>query len=291
MPGVAAGDSEAWGARLRLLTPGPAEVPQRLRAAAVADIHHHSTAAYHAIEEQVREGLTEVMGTGGEVVLLPAPGTGAVEAATRSLFRPGESVLVVRSGRFGERWADQCEAAGLRVRHLDVEWGESVTQARLEAALRGEPFDGVCVVHGETSTGARADLSMVGSCIAGRALLVVDAIGTLGLDELQMDAWSVDAAVGAAQKGLLGFPGLSWVALGPRARERATRAGTDAYYLDLDRHLRAMRNGTHVCTPAIVQTVGLRESLEELRAYGWTEVLCRVQALSEAFRRSAAAVG
>ncbi|PIQ81807.1 MAG: aminotransferase [Candidatus Omnitrophica bacterium CG11_big_fil_rev_8_21_14_0_20_64_10] len=263
-----------------LLTPGPTLVPETVREALGRPMVHHRTPEFQAVLKEVGQDLKQLFGTREEALILTSSGTGAMEAAVTGLLSPGEKALVIRGGKFGERWAEICQAYGIQVVPLDVPWGEPLDLGQLTALLKAHAdVRAVLTTLCETSTGVLFPIREIREAI-GKAgpLLVVDAISGLGADELQMDAWGVDAVVCGSQKGLMLPPGLAFAALSPRAWEAVARSKTSGYYFSLKRARKAWEKTDTPFTPAISLIVGLREALKTILAEGVAESCRRHQA-------------
>ncbi len=273
--------------KIRLLSPGPVAVPERVLLAMSQPLVHHRSADFAPLFRDVRENLRTVFQTQRDVLVLASSGTGGMEAAVVNLVAPGDRVLVIRGGKFGERWGELCSAYGTRPDFLDFEWGEPAEPARVRDALRRHPDTrAVFAQASETSTGVHHPIAEIAAIVRERddVLFVVDAISALGVHELSMDAWGVDAVIGASQKSFMLPPGLAFVALSARAEAKLERAAGPRFYFDLRRELRAQRSGTTAFTPALSLLVGLRESLQLILAEGLPHAFARYRATAEAAR-------
>jgi len=255
--------------RKRLLVPGPVEISDEVRRAGAERLPYMRTASFSALTFEVVAGLRRVVETAGEVLLLTASGTAAMEAAVLALFRPRDRVLVIVGGTFGRRFAEICRIHEVDCDTLDLEPGRDLDLAEFEARVRGAAYAGVLVNAHETSTGALYDIEGMGRVLRGTpALFLVDAIGTVCADPYRMDAWGVDATVFSTQKGLALPPGMAFVALGPRARERALGAPRRSLYLHLADYLKDAERGQTPYTIAVGLMLQLRERLRRLAAGG-----------------------
>ena len=256
--------------KYKLYTPGPVDVPLEFLKELSGGLVYHREASFAAIYESVRNGLRKMMLTRGEVHLLTASGTGAMEAAASNLISPGEKVLVATAGRFGERWREINLRFGAFVDELSRPYGESIPPEELERRLlANDSARCVFTTLTETSTGALHDVKAFGDvCHRLNRILVVDAVAGLGADELRMDDWNVDVVVGGCQKGLAVPPGISFVALSERAAERVDRAKAPRYYFDLRIARRYAAKGQTSWTPAISIVYALDLSLKRLNRTG-----------------------
>lgn len=278
----------------RLLTPGPTPVPpSALRRASEQPLYHRS-AEFRSVLQRVSAGLRDVFRTAHPVCVLTCSGTGAMESVFVSLFSPGETILTVNAGKFGERWVTMPRALGLEVVELSIPWGDAPDAEALAAALDATPgVRAVVLTYCETSTGTMLDLPALTRTIRERsdALVCVDGVSAIGGLEFRMDEWGVDAAVSASQKGFMVPPGLGFVGLGPRAQDALVRARLPRFYLDLGRALRALESGDTPWTPASTLVAALEESLALIRAEGMEAVWARHRRLAAATRAGVRALG
>lgn len=279
--------------KYQLMAPGPTPVPSEVLLAMARPVLHHRTPEYLALFAEVRAGLRRLFQTGQEVLVLACSGTGVMEAAVVNTLSPGEPVLVVRAGKFGDRWAEIARAWGLEVVELTAPFGETVEAGRVAEALGARPdLRAVLVQHSESSTGVLHDVR--GYAAATRptgAILIVDAVSSLGIADLPMDAWGVDVVVAGSQKGLMLPPGLGFCALSERAWRHAAAARLPRYYFDLAAELRALARNDVRFTPAVSLVVGLREVLRTLEAEGLANVFRRHDRLARATRAGVEALG
>jgi aspartate aminotransferase-like enzyme len=218
--------------RKRLATPGPTEVPQNLLLAGAQEIIHHRSPAMRDLVDEINVHLPDVFRTASDVYTIVASGTGAMEAAVANLFAPGETVLVVTNGYFGERFADIARAYRLGVVEIRSAWGTSIDMEHVRQArdAHGDAA-GILVVHSETSTGALNDIQAIGELFReSDAVVVVDSISGLISHPLEMDGWGLDVVLGASHKAFMLPPGLAFIALSDRAWARADRVTPTAYY-------------------------------------------------------------
>jgi aspartate aminotransferase-like enzyme len=277
----------------RLYSPGPTPIPPEVLVAMSKPIDYHRSEDFRSVLRETAELLQYAFQTERDVALLTASGTGAMECALVNLFSPGDEVIGVRSGKFGERWAEMANALGLRFHPLDVEWGGSVSPALVEQALGEHPgAKGVLTTLCETSTGALHDIRAIGELLRERdALLVTDAVSALGADEMHMDAWGVDALVSASQKGLMTPPGLAFCAFSERAERVAATARLPRYYFDLQRAVQDLARNETPFTPAVSLVYGLRQALGMIRDEGIEQVWARHSRMARATREGAKALG
>ena len=279
--------------KYQLMAPGPTPVPSEVLLAMAQPMIHHRTPEYEALFIEVRAGLKTLFQTAGDVVPLACSGTGALEAAAVNTLSAGDTVAVVTAGKFGERWLEICRAYGVNVVELRAPYGESVPAERVAEALRAHPeIRAVLTQHSESSTGVLHDVR--GYAAATRdteAILIADAVSSLGIADLPMDAWGVDVVVSGSQKGLMLPPGLGFCALSEKAWALTAKARLPRYYFDLVAERKFVaRNEAHF-TPAVSIVVGLREVIRMLQAEGLPNVFKRHDRLARATRAGVEALG
>jgi aspartate aminotransferase-like enzyme len=276
-----------------LFAPGPTPVPPEALLAMARPILHHRTPEYEALFAEVREGLKALFQTTEEVLLFTASGTGGMEAAVVNTLSPGDRALVIRGGKFGERWGEICEAYGIDVIPIDVPYGKAVDPGVVATALQKTPqIAAVFSTHSETSTGVLHDVEAIARIVrATPALMVVDAITSLGVVDLPMDAWGLDVVIAGSQKALMLPPGLTLVAVSRKAWQAAERARLPKYYFDFAaerKHL--VKNQSHF-TPAVSLVVGLQETLRMIRSEGLQTIIRRHARLAAAMRAGITGLG
>jgi alanine-glyoxylate transaminase/serine-glyoxylate transaminase/serine-pyruvate transaminase len=275
-----------------LQIPGPTNVPDRvLRAIDRATIDHRSE-EFAALGHEVLQGLKAVFRTQQPVVIFPASGTGAWEAALVNTLSPGDQVIMAETGQFATLWKNLALKLGLNVEFLPGDWRHAVDAAQIESRLTadtGHAIRAVCVVHNETSTGVASDIAAVRNAIdkAGHpALLMVDTISSLASIDYRHDEWGVDVTVAGSQKGLMLPPGLSFNAISDKALAASTGAKLPRAYWNWQDMLAANKNGFFPYTPATNLLYGLREALLMLDEEGLANVLARHARHAEATRRA-----
>ncbi len=258
--------------KTRLFTPGPTPLlPAAQFAMAAADIHHR-TPEFRALFKRVLEQLKTFVGTKNDVVILSSSGTGAMEAAVSNLTSPGDRVLVLSAGKFGERWAALAKAFGCAVDIVSKPYGETFTMEEIKAGLKLETRC-VFVQANETSTGTRHDIQAIAALLQAEhseALLVVDAITGLGTMPLDMDGWGVDVLIGGSQKAVMIPPGLSYLAVSERAWDRMEATYNPRYYFDLRKERKNAKNGESAYTPAVALIAALGAALDWIGAQAAT---------------------
>ncbi len=259
--------------KTRLFTPGPTPLlPVAQFAMAAADIHHR-TPEFRALYTRVLAQLKQFVGTEtGDVIVLSSSGTGAMEAAVSNLTSPGDRVLVLTAGKFGERWSALAKAFGCHVDVVSAPYGQTFSLEDVKAALKLETR-AVFMQATETSTGVRHCVPAVAKLLKdthSEALLVVDAITGLGTSHLDMDAWGIDVLIGGSQKAVMIPPGLSFLAIGPRAWDRMEATYNPRYYFDLRKERKNARAGESAYTPAVALIAALGAALDWIAAQAAT---------------------
>jgi alanine-glyoxylate transaminase / serine-glyoxylate transaminase / serine-pyruvate transaminase len=273
-----------------LQIPGPTNVPDRvLRAMAQPTIDHRSP-DFAALAQDVLHRVKAAFGTRGPVVIYPASGTGAWEAALVNTLSPGDRVLAFETGEFGRLWAQLAKRLGLEVDLIDTDWRRGVDPVIVEGVLREDrqhAIRAVLVVHNETSTGATSRLPEIRRAIDAcghPALLLVDAVSSLGSIEIRHDDWKLDVTLSGSQKGLMLPPGLAFNAMSDKALNASHTATLPKAYWDWAPMLSANAAGFFPFTPATNLLFGLREALQMLEDEGWQTVFRRHRRLAEATR-------
>ncbi len=276
-----------------LLAPGPTPVPSKVRLAMAQPIIHHRTPQFEAIFAEAQAGLKKLFQTSQEVIILAASGTGAMEAAVTNTCSPGDRVLVVNGGKFGERWGKIAAAYGLAVTELKVEWGKAVDPAAVEHALKEHPDTRLVLVQAsETSTTVLHSVEPIARLTRQRdTLLVVDGITAVGVLDLPMDALGIDILITGSQKALMLPPGLAFLALSERAWQATAGARLPRFYFDLKRERDNQLQHTTAWTPAISLIFGLHAALEMMFEEGLQPMFARHERLARATRAGAQALG
>jgi len=279
--------------KYQLMAPGPTPVPSEVLLAMAQPMIHHRTPQYEAVFVEVRAGLKRLFQTSAEVVPLACSGTGAMEAAVVNTLSAGDRVVVVRAGKFGDRWLEIARAYGLDVIDLAAPFGDSVAAERIGEAMKQHPnVKAVLTQHSESSTGVLHDVRAYAAVVrTSDAILIVDAVSSLGIADLPMDVWGVDLVVSGSQKGLMLPPGVGFCALNEKAWKKAKTSTLPKYYFNLTEELKSVvKNEAHF-TPAVSIVVGLREALRLLEAEGLANVFKRHDRLARATRAGAEALG
>ncbi len=276
-----------------LLTAGPTPVPERITLAMAQPILYHRAPVFTELMQEVSAGLKWVFQTTQPVLLLAGSGTAAMESAVTNFLSPGDKVVCIRGGKFGERWGKICEAHGAKVINLDVEWGKAVDPQVVKATLDREgAVRAVYATASESSTGVAHPVREIAAlCKSRETLCVVDAVSALGAFDVPQDKWGIDVLVTGSQKALMLPPGLAFVGVSEKAWARAAKATMPRFYLDLTRERKSQDKGETAFTPAISLVCGLRESLAMLKEEGLPQVFARHLRLADATRKACEALG
>jgi alanine-glyoxylate transaminase/serine-glyoxylate transaminase/serine-pyruvate transaminase len=280
-----------------LQIPGPTNIPDRVLRAIDAPTIDHRGPAFQALALDVLELLGPVFGTKGPVVIYPASGSGAWEAALVNTLSPGDTVLAFGTGHFATLWREMAGKLGLAVDFVPGDWRHGVDPGVVAEKLAADTsgaIKAVCVVHNETSTGVTSRVAEIRKAIDSvghPTLLLVDAISSLGCIDYRHDEWGVDVTVAGSQKGLMLPPGMSFNAIGEKALEASAAAGLPRSYWDWGPILEGNRNGFFPYTPPTNLLYGLKESLAMLYAEGLPEVFARHARHSAATRAAVRAWG
>jgi aspartate aminotransferase-like enzyme len=278
----------------RLFTPGPTPLSPEVQAALARPIIHHRTDEFRSVLRECASGLKSFLRTSDDVLILACSGTGAMEAALVNLLSPGDAMLALEAGSFGERWAALGKAHGMDVHVLEAPWGEAVPAVAVASALDRNPsIRAVFVQLSESSTGVRHDVEALARIARSRpdTLLVVDAISGAGAIPLETGAWGVDVVVVGSQKALALPPGLAFLSVGERAWARIEATTTPRFYFDLRRERKAQASGETAFTPPIGHVVALKAALDAVEARGGVAALVsNAGVLAEMTRAAASAL-
>ena len=254
----------------RLFTPGPTPLLPAAQTAMAAFTAHHRTADFKALFTRVLSDMKDFIGTSNDVLVLASSGTGVMEGSVSNLTSPGDKVLVLTAGKFGERWRDLTKAYGCSVDVIEKPYGETFSLDEIRARLTPE-IRAVYVQATESSTGARHDIKGIAKLIrenAGDALLVVDAITGLGTTHFDVDGWGIDIIIGGSQKALMIPPGLAYCAVSERAWKRMETAKNPRYYFDFRKERKSAAKGETAYTPATSLFAALGAALDFIRQMG-----------------------
>ena len=280
-----------------LQIPGPTNVPDRVLRAIDHPTIDHRGPTFQKLGKEVLEGIKRIFQTNNPVVIYPASGTGAWEAALVNTLSPGDKVLMAETGHFASLWHKMAKKLNLDVEFIPGDWRHGADHAAIEARLaadKGHAIKAVAVVHNETSTGATTRIPLVRKALDNAkhpALLLVDTISSLGSIDYRHDEWGVDVTVGGSQKGLMLPPGLSFNAISEKALEASKSAGLTRSFWDWSEMIGANATGFFPYTPATNLLYGLREAIEMLEEEGLANVFARHDRHAEATRRAVQAWG
>jgi aspartate aminotransferase-like enzyme len=254
----------------RLFTPGPTPLLPAAQTAMASFTAHHRTADFRALFQQVLADMKEFVGTKNDVLVLACSGTGVMEASVSNLTSPGDKVLVLTAGKFGERWTGLAKAFGCNVDVLSVPYGETFSLEAIRSRVTSD-VRAVFVQATESSTGARHDVEAIAKIVRAHGdgtLLVVDAITGLGTTHLNVDSWGVDVIIGGSQKALMMPPGLAYCAVSERAWKRMETTTSPRYYFDLRKERKSAAKGESAYTPATSLFAALGAALTFVRGMG-----------------------
>jgi aspartate aminotransferase-like enzyme len=276
--------------RTYLITPGPTPVPPEVAAAMARPLIHHRSPDFKVLLEQTLAQLKRAFATEQEVLLCAGSGTLAMESAVANLLTPADDVLVASAGNFGDRWTKIARAYGIDPRIHAQPWGEVLDPAAVAAQAQGAVA--VYITHSETSTGVVHDVRAIAEALRPTgALLVVDAVSSLGGVELAMDEWGVDVVVSGSQKALMTPPGLAFVAASQRAWTTSEQAALPRFTLDWRVTRDSQAKLQTPFTPPITLVAGLNAALAMIEAEGPESVWARNRLLGRAAREGAKALG
>ncbi|HSQ59830.1 MAG TPA: alanine--glyoxylate aminotransferase family protein [Acidobacteriota bacterium] len=276
-----------------LFTPGPTEIPAEVLASQSQPIIHHRTDEYRKIFLEQTRLLQEHLGSTQPVLTLAASGSGAMEAALVNLLSPGDEIIAVEGGKFGERWGKIAEAYGVTVHRLTVAYGRVATPEEVESAIAAHPkAKALFVTHSETSTGALFPVHDIAKIARARGLLTIaDTVTSFGVYDLRFDASDLDGVVWGSQKGMMIPPGLGYVCYGPRAWAAAEKARLPKFYFNLTKARTSLEKGDTPFTPAISLVIAAHTALSMMAAEGRENVFARHARNAEASRTAVAALG
>src|ERR1700704_465414 len=265
----------------RLFTPGPTPILPAAQTAMASFSMHHRTADFRALYTRVLADMKDFIGTRNDVLILASSGTGAMEGSVSNLTSPGDKVLVLTAGKFGERWRDLAKAFGCVVEVLSAPYGETLSLDPIRQKLSPD-VRAVYVQATESSTGARHDVKGIAKLVRARSdetLLVVDAITGLGTTPFDVDGWGIDVIIGGSQKALMIPPGLAYCAVSERAWKRMETAKSPRYYFDFRKERKAAAKGESAFTPATSLFAALGAALDFVRQMGNGDVAAGRKAL------------
>jgi aspartate aminotransferase-like enzyme len=284
---------------VNLRIPGPTPLPDSVRQAGASQMLNHRGPEFRDLITRVNTRLKSAFRTQNDILTLTASGSGGMEAAVVNHLSPGDPVLAVSIGSFGDRFAKIAQRYGADVVRHDVEWGSAAQPAALEAALRtmakeGRPAKAVLLTHNETSTGVTnplAELAAAARAAATETLIIVDGVSGLGAVPFETDAWGLDVVATGSQKSWMVPPGLAMVSVSERAWQAAEQASMPRFYFDLAEARRFLGKGETPWTPAVSVLLQLDVALDLLESEGWEQVFARHAACGSAARAGLSAMG
>ncbi|MGB2762842.1 MAG: alanine--glyoxylate aminotransferase family protein [Candidatus Aminicenantaceae bacterium] len=276
-----------------LLSPGPTPVPADVLSAAAEPIIHHRTSEFSEIFMEVTEGLKYVFSTKQDVFVLTASGTGAMETAVISTLCAGDKVITINGGKFGERWGQICQAYGVEVKEIILEWGEPYSKEQLVDELKANPdVKAVFAALSETSSGTVYDIQGYGEVLAqSEAILVVDGISGLGATPCPMDEWKVDVLVAGSQKSFMIPPGLAYISFSPKAWDFVEKSTLPKYYFNAKKYKKSLGKQTTPYTPAVSLIIQQKKALELIKSLGLEKLFEHHRILGDATRAAVKAIG
>ncbi len=284
------------GDKLMLMIPGPTPVPEKALLDLAKHPIGHRTKEFEAVMAEVTQNLKWLHQTTSDVLMLTVSGTGAMEAGIINFLSPGDRVLVGCNGKFGDRWAQVAIAYGLNVEKVTAEWGKPLEPSDFGAVLEADKdkqIKAVIITHSETSTGVINDLEAINRHVKahGEALIIVDAVTSMGAANVPIDAWGLDVVASGSQKGFMIPPGLGFVAVSAKAWEAYKTAKLPRFYLDLGKYRKAAAKNSTPFTPPVNLIMALRTTLAMMQAEGLENIFTRHQRLMNATRAGVKALG
>lgn len=270
-----------------LLAPGPTQVPSEVLLRMAHPMIHHRSPDFSPIMEEVSEGLKWLFQTRNDVLIMASSGTGAMEGSISNFMSPGDKVLTVNGGKFGERWGKICKSYGVNAIEIKVEWGEAVDPAIIADHLKKDPsIKGVYVQASETSTGVAHDVKTIARIVRDYpdTIFVVDAITALGVFDIKPDDWGIDILITGSQKALMLPPGLAFVSVSDKAWKMNERARCPRFYFDFKKERENIKKNTSAYTPAVSLIIGLQQVLRALKEEGLQNIFTRHGLLANATR-------
>ncbi len=265
----------------RLFTPGPTPLLPAAQTAMASFAMHHRTADFRALVTRVLSDMKDFIGTKNDVLVLACSGTGVMEGSVSNLTSPGDKVLALTAGKFGERWRDLAKAFGCAVELVTVPYGETFSLDEIRKKLTPD-MRAVYVQATESSTGARHDIQAIAKLVRAQSddtLFVVDAITGLGTTHFDVDAWGIDVIIGGSQKALMIPPGLAYAAFSERAWKRMETAKSPRYYFDFRKERKNAAKGESAYTPATSLWAAMGAALDFVRQMGGGDVAAGRKAL------------
>ncbi len=279
-----------------LMIPGPTPVPEKVLLSVAKHPIGHRSGDFSKIIAEINQGLKWLHQTQNEILTLTVSGTGAMEAGMINFLSPGDRVLVGVNGKFGDRWAQIAEVFGLKTERISAEWGQPLDTEEFRTKLEADTdkeIKAVIITHSETSTGVLNDLETINKYVKahGEALIVVDAVTSLGAYNLPIDDWGLDVVASGSQKGYMIPPGLGFVSVSDKAWKAYENCKFPRFYLDLGKYKKANAKDSSPFTPPVNLMYGLQTSLQMMQREGLENIFARHRRLTEASRAAVKAMG
>jgi aspartate aminotransferase-like enzyme len=277
----------------QLRIPGPTPVPARVQRAMNAPMINHRGPEFKALFPELVLGLRWAFQTQNDIIIYAASGTGGMESAIANLVSPGERVLAVSMGAFGDRFAEIAEAFGADVARYSLPWGEAADPEDIDDVLgRDSDITAVLITHNETSTGVLNPLESLAEVVKRHnRLLIVDGVSSIGSVDLPVDRWGVDVAITASQKGWMLPPGVTMLSVSKAAWQKQVTTRSPRVYFDWGRAIKMQARGVNFSTPAVSILLGMHEALQMMREEGLPQIYKRHLRIASAFRAAATALG
>lgn len=277
-----------------LLAPGPTPVPHEALTAMAMPIIHHRSPDFMPILEEAKNDLKWLFQTKNDVLILASTGTGGMVGSVTNFLSPGDKALVIRGGKFGERWTEICEAYGVIPINIDVEWGYAVKPEAVEKELKKDPsIKAVLMQASETSTGVMHDTEAIAKIVKKykNTLLVVDAITAMGVVDMPVDKWGIDVCITGSQKALMLPPGLAFVSVSDKAWKANETSKCAKYYFNFAKERKNLAKNQTNFTTASSLVVGLNTVLKMMKKDGLEDIFKRHERLAEATKAGVKALG
>ncbi len=277
-----------------LLTPGPTPVPSEVLLEMANPIIHHRTDEFKQIFKEVCEDIKYLFQTKNDVIILASSGTGAMEASISNLFNKGDKVLIIRAGKFGDRWGEIAESYELNPVYIDVEWGNPVNIDDVKFKLDENPdIKGIFTQASETSTGIKHPIKEIAELVRNNenCLFIVDGITGVGVFDIKPDEWGIDVLISGSQKAFMLPPGLAFISLSEKAWEFAENSNLPKYYFDLKKERKNLKKGQTAYTPAVSLIIGLKKVLELVKKEGLENIFERNKKFAYATREAFKEIG
>ncbi len=276
-----------------LLAPGPTPVPEKILQVMAEPMVHHRTPAFKEKVGKAIEGLKYIFQTKNDVLIFSSSGSGAMEGAVSNVLNPGDKAIIIRGGKFGERWGEIAEKFGVQPLYIDIEWGTAVDSADVEKLLKENPdVKGVYTQLTETSTCSVQPVKELGEIVSKTdTLLVIDAISGLGGQEFYMDDWKVDICVAGSQKGLMLPPGHAYAVVSEKAWKVIDKCKQPNYYFDWKKYRKKLAANTDPFTGSVLHVKGLLVAIDMIKERGLENMFYQYRVLGKAVRAAAEALG